>query len=100
MYKEKKYTHKTGYLFKGTNNREHINSKTIINYFTSLKKKYNLNNNITFHSLRHSFATYYLMNGGSLLSLQSMLGHEYLESTIIYIHISQNFNELEGIKYV
>ena len=100
LYKEKKYTHKTGYLFKGTNNREHINSKTIINYFTSLKKKYNLNNNITFHSLRHSFATYYLMNGGSLLSLQSMLGHEYLESTIIYIHISQNFNELEGIKYV
>ena len=100
FYKEKKYTHKTGYLFKGINNREYINNKTIINYFTSLKKKYNLNDNITFHSLRHSFATYYLMNGGSLLSLQSMLGHQCLSSTIIYIHISQNFNELEGIKYV
>lgn len=100
FYKEKKYTHKTGYLFKGYKNKDHINNKTIINYFTSLKKKYNLNDNITFHSLRHSFATYYLMNGGSLLALQSMLGHEHLSSTIIYIHISQNFNELEGIKYV
>ncbi len=100
LYKEKKYTHKTGYLFKGYKNKDHINNKTIINYFTSLKKKYNLNDNITFHSLRHSFATYYLMNGGSLLALQSMLGHEHLSSTIIYIHISQNFNELEGIKYV
>ena len=100
LYKEKKYTHKTGYLFKGYKNKDHINKKTIINYFTSLKKKYDLNDNITFHSLRHSFATYYLMNGGSLLALQSMLGHEHLSSTIIYIHISQNFNELEGIKYV
>ena len=83
LYKEKKYTHKTGYLFKGTNNREHINSKTIINYFTSLKKKYNLNNNITFHSLRHSFATYFLMNGGDLLVLKSMMGHKSLNSTSI-----------------
>ena len=100
FYKKKRLTYKTGYLFKGLTNKEHINSKTIINYFTSLKNKYNLNNNISFHSLRHSFATYYLMNGGSLLALQSMLGHEHLSSTIIYIHISQNFNELEGIKYV
>ena len=96
--KEKKI--KSGYLFPGTNGKETMNSKTIINYFSVLKDIYNLNENISFHSLRHSFATYYLSNGGSLLTLQSMLGHTNLSTTTIYLHLSQNFNELEGIKYV
>lgn len=91
---------KEGYLFKGNANHEHINPKTIINYFTELKRINKLNNNISFHSLRHSFATYYLMNGGNILTLKSMMGHKSLNSTSIYIHIAQNFNELEGIKYV
>lgn len=91
---------KSGYLFPGTNNNDVMNSKTIINYFSVIKYEYNLSNNISFHSLRHSFATYYLMNDGNLLTLQSMLGHKSLNSTTIYLHLSQNFNCLEGIKYV
>lgn len=91
---------KCGYLFPGHNCKEFMNSKTIINYFTFIKDEYNLNSNISFHSLRHSFATYYLMSGGSLLALQSMLGHKNLNTTTIYLHLSQNFNELEGVKYV
>ena len=90
---------KAGYLFPG-NNSDVMNSKTIINYFSVLKDTYNLDKNISFHSLRHAFATYYLSNGGSLLALQSMLGHSNLNTTTIYLHLSQNFNELEGIKYV
>lgn len=91
---------KSGYLFPGTNSKETMNSKTIINYFSVIKYNYNLDNRISFHSLRHSFATYYLSNGGSLLTLKSMLGHTNLNTTTIYLHLSQNFNELEGIKYV
>ena len=91
---------KSGYLFPGTNGKSIINSKTIINYFSVIKDIYGLNDRISFHSLRHSFATYYLINGGSLLTLQSMLGHTNLNTTTIYLHLSQNFNELEGIKYV
>ena len=90
---------KSGYLFKGTNSKEVMNSKTIINYFSTLKYDYNLSDNISFHSLRHSFATYYLINGGSLLSLQSMLGHTNLNTTVIYLHLTQDFNKLEGIRY-
>ena len=100
FYLFKNMSDKTGYLFKGTNNNQHINSKTIINYFSNLKKNYNLDKNITFHCLRHSFATYYLMNGGDLLMLKSMLGHKTLTSTSIYVHLAQDFNNLEGIKYV
>lgn len=91
---------KSGYLFPGTNNKSVMNNKTIINYFSVVKDIYNLDDNISFHSLRHSFATYFLSSGGSLLTLQSMLGHANLGTTTIYLHLSQNFNQLEGIKYV
>lgn len=90
---------KSGYLFPGINN-SFMNDKTIINYFSVIKDEFNLKDDVTFHSLRHSFATYYLSNGGSLLTLQSMLGHTNLNTTTIYLHLSQNFNQLEGIKYV
>ena len=40
------------------------------------------------------------MNGGNIITLKSMLGHSHLDTTNIYLHIAQNFNELEGIKYV
>ena len=97
--KEQHITCKNGYLFIGQNN-DCINSKSIINYFSTIKKAYNLDTNISFHTLRHSFATYYLMNGGNIITLKSMLGHAHLDTTNIYLHIAQNFNNLEGIKYV
>lgn len=97
--KDKHITQKHGYLFKGTDGHKHINSKSIINYFYTLKVAYDLEKNISFHSLRHSFATYYLMNGGNIITLKSMLGHTHLDTTNRYLHIAQNFNELEGIKY-
>ena len=99
-YLSKNMTEKNGYLFKGTNNNEHISSVTIVNYFCAIKKLYNLDINITFHCLRHSFATYYLMNGGDIFMLKSMMGHKALISTSIYIHLAQDFNNIKGIKYV
>lgn len=91
---------RSGYLFKGANNKPHMNEKTIINYFSVLKDLYNLQDNISFHSLRHSFATNYLIHGGSLLKLQSMLGHTNINTTTIYLHLSFNFNDVAGGKYV
>ncbi len=100
MYcKEQHITNKYGYLFVGKKN-EHLNNRSIINYFSTLKVAYNLDKNISFHTLRHSFATFYLMNGGNVITLKSMLGHSHLDTTNIYLHIAQNFNNLEGIKYV
>lgn len=40
------------------------------------------------HYLRHSFATWFLINGGDPLSLQTILGHETLYMTEIYVHIA------------
>lgn len=98
--KENNITNNQGYLFISHDKQSHINSKSIINYFSNLKVAYNLDKNISFHTLRHSFATYYLMNGGNIITLKSMLGHSHLDTTNRYLHIAQNFNELEGIKYV
>lgn len=99
FYQKKRYTHKKGYLFIGQNVNNHICERTIGNYFSSLKKEYNFPPEITEHSLRHSFATYFLMNGGDLLVLKSMMGHKSLNSTSIYVHLSQNFNNIKGIKH-
>lgn len=39
---------------------------------------------LTFHSLRHSFATHFLQNGGAVTDLQQQLGHAELATTQIY----------------
>ena len=98
-YKSKNYKCNKGYLFKGIELNEHISARTIGNSFTYLKKEYNLPQEITEHSLRHSFATYYLKNGGDILILKSMMGHKTLTSTSIYVHLAQDFNNIKGIDY-
>ena len=92
-------TKKTGYLF--VNNQGKPNSSaTVTEMFMFIKQRYNIPDNITFHSLRHSFATYFLTNGGDLLALQALLGHKDLNTTRRYIHFSKNYNHLNGINYV
>ena len=50
----------------------------------------NLKKNITTHTLRHTCATHMLRNGAPVRHLQEMLGHESLESTQIYTHVTIN----------
>ena len=43
-----------------------------------------------FHDLRHTFASHFVMRGGSLKALQEILGHRTLTMTMRYAHLAQD----------
>lgn len=56
----------------------------------SAAKKAGINKKVSPHTLRHTFATHLLDSGENLLVIQTLLGHENLETTRIYTHVSSD----------
>lgn len=57
-----------------------------------------LNDNIHFHTLRHSFASRLIQKGVSLFVVKELLGHEDIKTTQIYSHLqTQNLEEAIGL---
>ena len=43
---------------------------------------------VTFHGLRHTFASHWVMKGGDLFKLQKILGHKSAQMTMRYAHLA------------
>ncbi|MBL9005047.1 MAG: tyrosine-type recombinase/integrase [Myxococcales bacterium] len=53
------------------------------------------------HALRHTFASHFVMSGGSILTLQKILGHADIKMTLIYAHLAPDFlgEEMDRIAF-
>jgi integrase len=57
-------------------------------YHTALGRAKILDPDVNFHTLRHTFASHYVMRGGSVVKLQAILGHASMRTPQIYARLA------------
>ncbi|POS00647.1 integrase/recombinase XerD [Flavobacterium croceum DSM 17960] len=75
---------------KGRKMQEWTYNKILKQLLKRIKIKQDRINKLSIHSLRHSIATHLLQNGMELEKVRDFLGHNQLETTETYTHISMN----------
>jgi site-specific recombinase XerD len=77
------------YLFNGNEPGSPLSVRGMQWALREAAKKYKLQKGITLHTLRHSYATHLLEEGMDIVTIKELLGHERIETTLVYLHVAR-----------
>ena len=79
------------WLFPGQDGRQPLNATIFQRAFVVAKQAARIEKQVSFHSLRHSFATHLMESGVSVRTIQALLGHRSLNTTQRYTHVAGDY---------
>ncbi|HIC92921.1 MAG TPA: integron integrase [Anaerolineae bacterium] len=71
----------------GVVRRHHVSESSVQKAVKKAAKLAGINKRVTCHTFRHSFATHLLENGYDIRTVQELLGHKDVRTTMVYTHI-------------